>query len=877
MLESLISESQGPVVVENVVSLTTPDLGGDFSGALVSFPLDVSLQSCGEETRHPLEFEPPEVQLPSGMMVLFTQETDTHDSETHNDWAFQDTRTQHITNMGAVPGKGVVPLRVAPSQSLLGFPKGEGLKGVERGVEKIFSSVSTWFGGRGPRPVEGQARRGLSISNLLSTHQTSFSQGESGLQAGTQTAAAGTQAAAAGTQAAAAAGMQAATAAAAADAAAGRQAGQQVQAAQFSAAIFDDTETGDPQNWTPEQGSPGLRRPSRPTPTGSEEDSANKKLCTGNTNTAGPENTPWTQATRADLVLEARLANLETSVKAELAMWKSQVGGLETQLKQCGQVIQVVVQNHRKLAQTVTLSHTGLQDCVARLNKIEQDLGATRSVTAGETQKLRHELAKIQQDLRSVYGHLDYTAKTEETKQVELAQKLAQDALGLQQLQVGLNNVVGQIHRQAQMEVALEQLQAQVGQGHRSRSHTPPQQVRPRKSRTVRRPPSSETSESEPETPKPPPKSKGKSTKQKASDSNPTPQEDEVLELNLVGDTLGSEIHLPIRAPQSCSIGSRVRVAPVAVASGGTLSELNGLAWDPVLAALAKSALRPTFSGAQKDWPSFLENWEAYWAKITGGEPKSDKIKLTLFVDSLDTTSQKEMEREQKFQGAQFTYAQVLARLEARFGLGRQSLCKQDFENLSCGEGKMSLEDWHKFRVDFLTLVSEMGKSDEVACEDLKRKLPKGMAHWVAKKEVKLENEFPSVEVTMPQAFNLPSLKGFITRFSGYEPTSLVDLGGNKWRVAWNNRTAVENMLSRNNFKVEIGNQVAGKVRVQPAETRLTLEETVKLITERLDTNARKEMKMSQKEKGFRKEKEHWRRTQVVEVVPKKKTHPRHI
>ena len=99
----------------------------------------------------------------------------------------------------------------------------------------------------------------------------------------------------------------------------------------------------------------------------------------------------------------------------------------------------------------------------------------------------------------------------------------------------------------------------------------------------------------------------------------------------------------------------------------------------------------------------------------------------------------------------------------------------------------------------------------------------------------------------MPQAFHLPSLKGFITRFSGYEPTSLVDLGGNKWRVAWNNRTAVENMLSRNNFKVEIGNQVAGKVRVQPAEARLTLEETVKLITERLDTNARKEMKMSQK------------------------------
>ena len=98
MLESLISETQVQVVVQNVVSVTTTEFGGDFSGALVSFPLDVSLQSCEAETGHLLEIEPPEVPLPSGTMVVYTQETDAHDSETHNDGVFQDTRTQHITN-----------------------------------------------------------------------------------------------------------------------------------------------------------------------------------------------------------------------------------------------------------------------------------------------------------------------------------------------------------------------------------------------------------------------------------------------------------------------------------------------------------------------------------------------------------------------------------------------------------------------------------------------------------------------------------------------------------------------------------------------------------------------------------------------------------
>ena len=118
-----------------------------------------------------------------------------------------------------------------------------------------------------------------------------------------------------------------------------------------------------------------------------------------------------------------------------------------------------------------------------------------RSVTGAESQKLRHEVAKVQQDLRSVYRHLEYATKREEDKQVELAQKLARDALGVQQLQVGLTEVVGKVSRQEQLEIAVEQLQHQVDQGHRSRSHTPPQQVRPRRSRrTKRRPPSSETS-----------------------------------------------------------------------------------------------------------------------------------------------------------------------------------------------------------------------------------------------------------------------------------------------------------------------------------------------------------------------------------------------
>ena len=104
ILESLSPESQGQVVVENVVSVTTPDFGGDFSGALVSFPFNLSLQSCEAETGHLFEIEPQGVPLPSGTMVLFTEGTGTHDPETLNDWAFQDTRTEQKTKMGAVPG-----------------------------------------------------------------------------------------------------------------------------------------------------------------------------------------------------------------------------------------------------------------------------------------------------------------------------------------------------------------------------------------------------------------------------------------------------------------------------------------------------------------------------------------------------------------------------------------------------------------------------------------------------------------------------------------------------------------------------------------------------------------------------------------------------
>ena len=88
-------------------------------------------------------------------------------------------RTHSQNNMGAVPGTGETPLRVAASNTLFGFEKGS-LKEVEKGVGKIFSSVSSWFGGRGPPlKFDGPAPRGqpqpYSHSTQSSSHSSQFS------------------------------------------------------------------------------------------------------------------------------------------------------------------------------------------------------------------------------------------------------------------------------------------------------------------------------------------------------------------------------------------------------------------------------------------------------------------------------------------------------------------------------------------------------------------------------------------------------------------------------------------------------------------------------------------------------------------------------
>ena len=84
-------------------------------------------------------------------------------------------RTHSQNNMGAVPGTGETPLRVAASNTLVGFEKGS-LKEVEKGVGKIFSSVSSWFGGGGPPlKCDGPAPRGQPQPYSHSTQSSSHS------------------------------------------------------------------------------------------------------------------------------------------------------------------------------------------------------------------------------------------------------------------------------------------------------------------------------------------------------------------------------------------------------------------------------------------------------------------------------------------------------------------------------------------------------------------------------------------------------------------------------------------------------------------------------------------------------------------------------
>ena len=118
--------------------------------------------------------------------------------------------------------------------------------------------------------------------------------------------------------------------------------------------------------------------------------------------------------------------------------------------------------------------------------------------------------------------------------------------------------------------------------------------------------------------------------------------------------------------------------------------------------------------------------------------------------------------------------------------------------------------------------------------------MPWKFREWILHKEQEEDRKKPTVEIVFPIHIpDVPSLKATLKAVVGQAPKEATNLGGNRWRLVYDKKREMEGLLGIDGMKLE-GKERDPPVKVQQAETVLTVEEMMDLIEDKLQLKAKK-------------------------------------
>jgi hypothetical protein len=185
------------------------------------------------------------------------------------------------------------------------------------------------------------------------------------------------------------------------------------------------------------------------------------------------------------------------------------------------------------------------------------------------------------------------------------------------------------------------------------------------------------------------------------------------------------------------------------------------------------------------------------------------------------------------------------------------------FELLKCKE-ECDLRDWDGFKTDFKALACELQDTltPEGLREALRSKLPWKFREWIMHKEQEEDRKKPTAEIVFPvHISDVASLKATLKAIVGQAPKEATSLGGNRWRLVYDKKRDMESLLGMDGLKLE-GREKEPPIKVQQAETVLTVEEMMDLVEDKLQLKAKKALYLGREPR---------RQIHQVEKEPEKK------
>jgi hypothetical protein len=285
---------------------------------------------------------------------------------------------------------------------------------------------------------------------------------------------------------------------------------------------------------------------------------------------------------------------------------------------------------------------------------------------------------------------------------------------------------------------------------------------------------------------------------------------------------------------------------------------------NPLIIELLKSARQPKFSGRSAEWVEFTMAWESYWNKVSAGQTMDDEGKMQLFEECLDQTSRLDITT-RRMQGELVNFNRYYTHLETKFGRGKFSMVRKallELELRSEDRNKVTLESWRDFSVKFQNLVYQANVGEEEAYQRLLEKIGT-LRKVIVEKEIKVEKKAPAVEVQFPFPMTEEDIVEFLAHEVGETPKTLNMQGPSRCRVTFQDKKVAERVVGLNERRVEEGS--GKKIRATLVETRVNLWEAMNFVTEKLEEDERKSLKLGpQKEQ----QQEYRRRAYAVGLEP---------
>ena len=155
-------------------------------------------------------------------------------------------------------------------------------------------------------------------------------------------------------------------------------------------------------------------------------------------------------------------------------------------------------------------------------------------------------------------------------------------------------------------------------------------------------------------------------------------------------------------------------------------------------------------------------------------------------------------------------------------------------------EKRITLEAWRDFSVKFQNLVHQAGVGEEEGYQRLLEKVG-GLRKHVIEKELEEEKKTPQVEIIFPMVLEEEDVVDFLNGEVGDVPKSLLKLTPTTYRVTFDAKKTAEKAVGLNERRLE---GTAQKIRATILQSRANLLDAINFITENLEAEERKAMKM---------------------------------